>query len=141
MPPGGANREVLESADQTLTGYLDIPNLHFMYIATIKSRATEVADLMKMLSNPHRLMILCELLEGERSVGLLQKAVGIGQSSLSQHLAKLRHHGLVTVRREAQTIHYSLADPNVREVISLLYRLYCEPFPDNQTIKETTEVN
>lgn len=92
-----------------------------------------------MLANSHRLMILCELHEGERTVGMLQRAVGIGQSALSQHLAKLRHDGLVTTRREAQTIHYSLADPNVREVIALLHRLYCEPVSDTPTPKEPTD--
>ena len=109
-----------------------------MNIAILRSRATEVADLMKMLANSHRLMILCELHEGERSVGMLQQTLGIGQSSLSQHLAKLRHDGLVKARREAQTIHYPLADPNLRDVMALLYRLYCEPFSDTPTPKETT---
>jgi len=110
-----------------------------MNIADLRSHATEVAGLMKMLANSHRLMILCELHEGERSVGKLQQAVGIGQSALSQHLAKLRRDGLVNVRREAQTIHYSLADPNVREVMALLYRLYCKPFSDTPTTEETTD--
>ena len=96
---------------------------------------------MKMLANSHRLMILCELHKGECSVGMLQQAVGIGQSALSQHLAKLRHDRLVKVRREAQTIHYSLADPNVRELMALLYRLYCEPFSDTLTSEETTDDN
>jgi len=105
----------------------------------MRSRATEVAGLMKMLANSHRLMILCELHEGERTVGMLQQLIGIGQSSLSQHLAKLRHDGLVTARREAQTIHYSLADPNLHEVIALLYRLYCQPLSDTPSQEETTD--
>lgn len=112
-----------------------------MNIADLRSHATDVAALMKMLANSHRLMILCELHKGERSVGALQQAVGIGQSALSQHLAKLRHDHLVSVRREAQTIHYSLADPKVREVMALLYRLYCEPFHDTPTLEETTDDN
>tara|TARA_R110000787_G_scaffold63679_11_gene144076 strand:- start:170008 stop:170298 length:291 start_codon:yes stop_codon:yes gene_type:complete len=94
---------------------------------------------MKMLANSHRLMILCELHKGDRSVGKLQQVVGIGQSALSQHLAKLRHDGLVKARREAQTIYYSLADPKVREVMALLYRLYCEPFSDTPTPEEMTD--
>ena len=94
---------------------------------------------MKMLANSHRLMILCELHKGDRSVGMLQQVVGIGQSALSQHLAKLRHDGLVKARREAQTIHYSLADPKVREVMALLYRLYCEPFSDTPNPEEMTD--
>lgn len=80
---------------------------------------------MRALSNPYRLMILCELHSGERSVGALERVVGLRQSPLSQHLAKLRRDGLVATRREAQTIHYSLASPEAAKVIGLLYRLYC----------------
>lgn len=98
-----------------------------MNIEAMQSRASEVSGLMKALANPHRLMILCELLHGERSVGALEEAVGLRQSPLSQHLAKLRHQGLVNTRREAQTIHYSLASSEVSQVMALLYRLYCEP--------------
>ena len=89
------------------------------------SRAGEASSLMRALSNPYRLMILCELHGGERSVGTLERIVGLKQSPLSQHLAKLRRDGLVATRREAQTIHYSLASPEAAKVIGLLYRLYC----------------
>lgn len=87
----------------------------------------DVAGLMKILANSHRLLILCELHKGERNVGDLQRAVGLGQSALSQHLARLRKEDLVKIRREAQTVYYSLTDPKVREVMALLYRLYCDP--------------
>ena len=63
----------------------------------------------------------------ERSVGDLQSSVGLSQSALSQHLARLREEGLVATRREAQTIYYRLADQAVGDIIALLYRLYCEP--------------
>ena len=96
-----------------------------MNIAAMKKRADEATGLMRALSNPYRLMILCELHDGERSVGELERVVGLRQSPLSQHLAKLRGEGLVATRREAQTIHYSLASPEARKVIGLLYRLYC----------------
>lgn len=82
---------------------------------------------MKVLANPHRLIILCELHKGERSVGALESAVGLRQSPLSQHLAKLRRDGLVKTRRESQTIYYALASPKVSKVIALLHRLYCAP--------------
>jgi len=98
-----------------------------MNIDALRSRATEASSLMKALANPHRLMILCELHKGERSVGALERAVGLRQSPLSQHLAKLRRDGLVKTRRESQTIYYRLASPKVSEVIALLYRLYCVP--------------
>lgn len=86
---------------------------------------------MKALSNPRRLMILCELHKGERSVGDLEQVVGIRQSPLSQHLAKLRSDRLVATRRESQTIYYSLADRRVKKMIGLLYKLYCPPACEN----------
>lgn len=98
-----------------------------MNMLELQKRAAEAAALMKALSNPRRLMILCELASGERTVGALERAVGLSQSALSQHLARLRRDGLVKTRRQAQTIHYSLASPRVSEVIALLYRLYCHP--------------
>lgn len=96
-----------------------------MNVQAMKKRADKATALMRALSNPYRLMILCELHGGERSVGELEGLVGLKQSPLSQHLAKLRRDGLVATRREAQTIHYSLASPEARKVIGLLYRLYC----------------
>lgn len=104
-----------------------------MNIEPLQSRVGEAAALMKALANPHRLMILCELHQGERSVGALERAVGLRQSPLSQHLAKLRRDRLVATRREAQTIHYSLSSPKVGEVMALLYRLFCGPADNNQT--------
>jgi len=101
-----------------------------MNIDALKSHATEASRLMKALANPHRLMILCELHKGERSVGALERAIGLRQSPLSQHLAKLRRDGLVKTRRESQTIFYALASPKVAKVIALLYRLYCAPVCD-----------
>lgn len=98
-----------------------------MNIEQMQSRASEASGLLKALANPHRLMILCELHGGERSVGALADKVGLGQSPLSQHLARLRRDGMVKTRREAQTIYYSLASDEVREVIALLYQLYCAP--------------
>ena len=85
------------------------------------------ARFLKQLANASRLAILCELVEGERSVGELAAVVGLSQSALSQHLARLRGAGLVATRREAQTIYYSLADPGVTRIIGVLYELYCRP--------------
>ena len=93
----------------------------------LRPRAGEAASLMKALANPHRLMILCELHQGERSVSALESAVGLKQSPLSQHLAKLRREGLVTTRRASQTIYYSLANPAVTRVLGVLHDLYCKP--------------
>ena len=91
------------------------------------SKADTAADLLKQLANANRLIVLCELVQGERSVGELEAVVGLSQSALSQHLAKLRAAKLVDTRREAQTIYYSLADPSVTKIIGALYDLYCRP--------------
>lgn len=83
------------------------------------------AKLMKALSNEARLLILCELGQGERSVGQLGEIVGLSQSALSQHLARLRADGLVRTRRRSQTIFYSIASREVTAVIEVLADLFC----------------
>jgi ArsR family transcriptional regulator, virulence genes transcriptional regulator len=91
----------------------------------LAASAAEAEKFLKAIANSHRLMILCELLSGERSVASLQASVDLSQSSLSQHLARLRKDALVKTRRESQTIHYSLADDNVAAVMALLDDLFC----------------
>ena len=81
--------------------------------------------LLKAMGNPHRLTILCHLIHSEKSVGELERIVGLSQSALSQHLARLRKEKLVKTRRCAQTIYYSLAGNEAASVLSTLYRLYC----------------
>jgi DNA-binding transcriptional ArsR family regulator len=98
-----------------------------MNIEAIKKRAAEAADFLKSMANESRLVVLCELVKGERTVGELEKVAGLSQSALSQHLARLRESKLVTTRREAQTIYYSLADSGVKPLIDVLYDLYCRP--------------
>jgi ArsR family transcriptional regulator, virulence genes transcriptional regulator len=92
---------------------------------SLGAKAAEAEKFLKAIANSHRLMILCELLAGERSVTSLQSSVDLSQSSLSQHLARLRKDALVKTRRESQTIHYSLADDNVVAVMALLNDLFC----------------
>ena len=91
----------------------------------IQDNARRASTLLKAMSNQHRLMILCQLVPGEKCVGELEKVVGLSQSALSQHLARLRRDDLVSTRREAQTIHYSLAGEEASAVIETLYGLYC----------------
>ena len=98
-----------------------------MQLEELAPRAAEAEAFLKAMANRYRLMILCQLHQGEKSVTTLQGGVGLSQSALSQHLARLREDGLVKTRRESQTIYYSLATPNVSELIALLYRLYCGP--------------
>ncbi len=87
--------------------------------------AEEACTLMKTLSHPDRLMVLCQLKEGEKSVGEIAQMVGIAQSPLSQHLSKMRLQGIVKNRRAAQSIYYSLANKEVELIIDLLYSMYC----------------
>lgn len=95
----------------------------------MRRHVDRAARLMRALANRHRLAIMCELLLGERSVGALGRAVRLDQSPLSQHLAKLRHEGLVKTRRESQTIHYRLAGKGAARVIEALHDVYCPTKP------------
>jgi DNA-binding transcriptional ArsR family regulator len=95
-------------------------------IADFEHKAARAAGLLKLLANENRLLILCRLvLAGEMSVNELVEAVGLSQSALSQHLAKMREEGLLGTRREAQTIFYRITDPNAARVLALLKNIYC----------------
>lgn len=87
--------------------------------------ARRASALLKAMGNPHRLMILGQLIHAERSVGELERIVGLSQSALSQHLARLRRDNLVKTRRSAQTIFYSLAGNEAAMILATLYQLYC----------------
>ena len=92
-----------------------------------EKKATEVANILRALANERRLMILCKLVEwGEANVGTLAEAVGLSQSALSQHLARMRQEGIVTSRRESQTIWYRVADPRIEQLFASLYELFCK---------------
>lgn len=97
-----------------------------------EASAGEAAGLMRALSNEKRLMILCQLGERELSVGQLLALVGLSQSALSQHLAKLRDERLVGTRRDGTTIFYRIADPAVLKVIAVLAEIYCPPLPSEK---------
>ncbi|MFO1103464.1 MAG: metalloregulator ArsR/SmtB family transcription factor [Methylocystis sp.] len=101
---------------------LVIMNVNLLQLAP---KAAEAESFLKALANRHRLMVLCQLHGGELSVTKLQEAIGLSQSSLSQHLARLREDKLVKTRRESQTIYYSLANDNVSRIIGLLYEMFC----------------
>jgi DNA-binding transcriptional ArsR family regulator len=95
----------------------------------MRTNSRHASRLLKALSNEHRLLIMCQLAGGEQSVGELERLVGLSQSALSQHLARLRQDGLVRTRREAQTIHYSLAGDHASRIIEVLYDIYCGGAP------------
>ncbi len=92
-----------------------------------KARTADAAGLMRVLANERRLMILCHLEDTELSVGDIQKHLGLSQSALSQHLAILREHKIVSTRREAQTIYYHISNPDVIKIITTLADIYCDP--------------
>ena len=91
----------------------------------MQAHARAAANLLKALGNEHRLLILCTLINGELSVGELNARVALSQSALSQHLASLREAGLVTTRKEAQTVFYRLQGEEAIKVISVLQSIYC----------------
>ncbi len=92
----------------------------------LKAKAGQVAEMLRTIANDRRLLILCRLVEcGEATVGQLAGDVELSQSALSQHLARMREEGLVTYRRDAQTLWYRIADPRVEELLATLHRLYC----------------
>ena len=96
-------------------------------ITEFQASAAEAAKLLRALGNERRLMILCQLTEGERSVGELLPLVGLSQSALSQHLAVLRDEGIVATRRDAQTIWYRINDPAAVKVVATLAEIFCPP--------------
>lgn len=91
----------------------------------MRDHAGQAVRLLKTLGNESRLLVLCHLAKGESSVSELNAHVDLSQSALSQHLAVLRADGVVTTRRQAQTIYYALADGPPRELIQTLHRIYC----------------
>ena len=93
--------------------------------AEMEARAAEAEAFLRSLASRHRLMILCDLVQGERSVGDILTRLGLTQSNLSRHLATLRDEGLVATRREGTTIHYRIASDRVRPILEQLYRMFC----------------
>lgn len=92
----------------------------------LQEGASQAATLLRAVGNQHRLLVLCLLIEyNEMSVGTLQEYVGLSQSALSQHLAKMREEGLITYRREAQTLHYRIENPDVAKLVATLKEIFC----------------
>ncbi|WP_181242904.1 ArsR/SmtB family transcription factor [Caulobacter vibrioides] len=111
-------------------------------VSQFEASAAEAAKLLRALGNERRLMILCQLAEGERSVGQIQPLVGLSQSALSQHLAVLRDEGVVAARREATTVWYRIADPAALKVVATLAEIFCPPAesaPDDHAVSHPAE--
>jgi len=106
-------------------------DLTLFNLAEFEVSAGKAAALLRLLGNEKRLMILCQLADGELSVGELQARIGTSQSALSQHLALLREDGVVATRRQSQTIFYRIVDPAALRIIETLAELFCPPHPRN----------
>lgn len=96
-------------------------------IEQMRGQAAAAEGMLKALANRHRLLILCQLIGGERPVGEMAAFLGVRDSTVSQHLALLRKDGLVSTRREGQTIWYALASEPVKRLVGTLYDIYCGP--------------
>ena len=105
----------------------------------MQSSAQGAAELMKALSSENRLMLLCQLADGEKTVGELAETLELRQAAVSQQLALLRKDGLVSARREGRLMHYSLTGREARAVIMLLYELYCAPAKQKSPAEEAAE--
>ncbi|MDX2258306.1 MAG: metalloregulator ArsR/SmtB family transcription factor [Hyphomicrobiaceae bacterium] len=102
------------------------------YSGPMREAATEASKLLKSIGSPHRLMILCLLVESPRTVTELSEAIGARQSLTSQHLTHLRLHGLVTVERRGHFATYSLANAAARDIVDVLHRHFCGAIPETR---------
>jgi DNA-binding transcriptional ArsR family regulator len=91
----------------------------------LRSAARQAVGALRLLANEDRLLLLCQLSQGEMCVGDLEEQLGIRQPTLSQQLGVLRNDGVVATRRQGKNIFYSVADPALLEILAVLYRLYC----------------
>lgn len=103
------------------------PAMNGSDLQDMQQHAQSAAALLKVLANENRLMIMCTLIGGEMSVGELNERVPLSQSALSQHLASLREAGLVSTRKEAQTVYYTLQGDEAQKIIAVLQSIYCPP--------------
>jgi DNA-binding transcriptional ArsR family regulator len=94
-------------------------------IEKLMRNARDASDFLKAISNESRLLLLCLLAERERSVGELEAILGMRQSTVSQSLARLRYDDFVTTRRDGKTIYYSIANPDVKRVLAIIYDIFC----------------
>ncbi len=102
----------------------DVPP-HALDMEALRAAAGQAVSALKVMANEDRLLLLCQLSQGEMSVGELESALGIRQPTLSQQLGVLRNEGVVNTRRDGKRICYSLADPRLLQVMQLMHTLYC----------------
>ena len=112
-----------------------------MNIKDFNTAADDVCDMLTILSNRSRLMILCLLTDGEKSVGQLAEAIGARDTAVSQQLAVLRRERIVKPRREGQTMYYRIVDPNIASVLEFLHAHYCGAAADTKERAHDAEDN
>ena len=106
----------------------------------MRAQAAQVVSLLKVIGNPDRLLLLCQMLEGEYSVGELEELLNIQQPTLSQQLGVLRNEGFVATRRDGKYIYYRVAHPHVQVILETLHRLYCTtPAPSTKGKPQATK--
>jgi ArsR family transcriptional regulator len=93
----------------------------------LRHNAPAATRFLKALANRNRLMILCNLIDGEKSVGQLERSLGLRQPTMSQQLARLRQAELVETRRDSKSVYYSIADRDIGDVLDVLYGKFCRP--------------
>lgn len=109
-----------------------MPIENFEKLSELHDKASHAVELLKAMANEWRLMILCQLSEGEKTVSELQSILGLSQSALSQHLAVLRREKIVTARKHAQSVSYSLAGDDASRVMRTLHEVFCETRGENK---------
>ncbi|HAS64267.1 MAG TPA: transcriptional regulator [Vibrio sp.] len=97
-----------------------------MNMVDMQKNAIEAAELLKVMAHPERLMVVCQLTQGELGAGVLQTMSTLSQSAFSQHLTVLRKHNIIKARKESQQVFYSLADPRVETLIQALHSVFCK---------------
>lgn len=119
--------KAMSSAEQTITSILPDPGkpMDDQTWKRVKNNAQEASDFLKALSHEGRLMILCSLAHGEKSVTELEQMLSSRQAAVSQQLARLRQERLISARREGKQIFYSLTDDRARRIIEQVYELFC----------------
>ncbi len=129
--PAGRMRMIEETEDFATIDDSDEAPPQSEFMRQMYVAAGDAAQLLRSIGSEHRLMILCVLMEGSKTVTEICNAIGARQSLVSQHLTRLRLDGLVKVERQGHFAHYSMHDPIVREIVGALHRHFCPPPPPN----------
>lgn len=120
-------RDLYNAAERFMTVHLPNAEIESDQLDDFMTKARAASDLLKALSHETRLLILCILSRGEKTVGEIEAIVNVQQAVVSQHLARLRLERLVKTRRKGRMVYYSIANPGLTELVSVLYRMYCVP--------------